>query len=228
MIRLAALLRKTGAFPVATAGFLNFSQPTFMDAVTRCVRKGATAIYVQPYFLISGYYVTGGVPKLVAEAQASYPEVDFYVAEAFGDHPALVSLTRARAEAADPHADAVLLMAHGSPHEAANAPIGRVADALRRRYPHVALGFMEINAPSLAEAAAALAAQGATRLVAAPYFLQLGGHVAEDLPAAVAAIRGQHPGVTVTLADYLSYDPLLLEVIRDRLAACSALEPVGR
>lgn len=218
MIRLAALLRKEGTFPVATAGFLNFSQPTFMDAVACCVRKGATEIYVQPYFLISGYYVKVGLPKLLAEAREAFPDVTFHLAEAFDNHPALVELTYKRALAADPEADALLLMAHGSPHERANAPIFQVAEALRAHYAHTQLGFMELNAPSIAEAAATLAGGGAKRVVAAPYFLQFGGHVTEDLPEAVAEAQAQHAGVTFTRSDYLSYDPLLLEVVSDRLA----------
>ncbi len=219
MIRLAALLRKDGTFEIATAGFLNFSQPTFMNAVARCVRKGATRIFVQPYFLISGYYVSVGVPKLVEEAQIAYPDVTFSVAKAFDDHPALLELTRRRVYEADPDADAVLLMAHGSPHEHANAPIHRVAEALRTRYPHVQLGFMEVNTPTIAAAAAELVQGGAARIVAAPYFLQLGGHVVEDLPEAVAGVTEQHPNTHVTLADYLSYDPLLMDVIKTRLEA---------
>ncbi len=219
MIRLAALLRQEGAFPIATAGFLNFSQPTFIDAVTRCVRKGATEIFVQPYFLVSGYYVTASLPKLIAEAKDTYPDVTFRLAEAFDDHPALVELTYQRALAVDPDADALLLMAHGSPHEAANAPIFRVAEALKAHYGATQFGFMELNTPTIAEAATLLREQGAKRIVAAPYFLQLGGHVAEDLPEAVASAQAQHPEMTFTLSDYLSYDPLLLEVIKTRLAA---------
>ncbi len=219
MIRLAALLRKEGTFPIATAGFLNFSKPTFLDAVTRCVSKGAAHIYVQPYFLISGYYVTVGLPKLIAEAKAAYPNVTFHLAKAFDDHPALVELTYKRALEADPDADALLLMAHGSPHEQANAPIFRAARSLETHYPQTRLGFMEINVPTIAEAAAQLVQGGATRIVASPYFLQLGGHVSEDLPEAVAAAQTEHPGVSITLADYLSYDPLLLGVVRSRLEA---------
>jgi sirohydrochlorin ferrochelatase len=219
MIRLAALLRKEGDFPVATAGFLNFSRPTFLEAVARCVRKGATEIFVQPYFLISGYYVKTGVPKLVAEAEAVFPAVRFHLAEAFDDHPALVALTHKRALEADPEADALLLMAHGTPFEAANDPILRVAEALRAHYAQVQLGFMEINAPTIAEAAASLVGAGAERVVAAPYFLQLGEHVAADLPEEIRRAQRAHPQVPFTQADYLSYDPLLLEVIHDRLNA---------
>ncbi len=225
MIRLAALLRREGTFQIATAGFLNFSRPTFMDAVARSVHKGATEIFVQPYFLISGYYVKTGVPKLIAEAKAAFPEVTFHLARAFDDHPALVALTRKRAEEAAPDADALLLMAHGSPLESANAPIVGVAEALKVHYAHVQLGFMELNAPTIAEAAALLVERGAKRVVAAPYFLQLGEHVAADLPDEIDNARAQHPEVRFSLADYLSYDALLLEVIQDRLAALRERAP---
>ncbi len=218
MIRLAALLRKEGAFPIATAGFLNFSQPTFMDAVARCVAKGAAAIYVQPYFLISGYYVTNGIPKLLQDARAAYPQTNFYLAPAFDFHSALVTLTHTRAQEADPEADALLLMAHGSPHEAANTPIFHVNQALEPHYSQVRLGFMEVNTPSITDAAAQLLEAGTNRIVAVPYFLQLGGHVAEDLPNTIAEIQAGTPECTVTLADYLSYDSRLLEVVRDRLS----------
>lgn len=225
MIRLSALLRKEGHFPIATAGFLNFSQPTFMDAVARCVRKGATTIFVQPYFLISGYYVTNGVPKLVEEAKTAYPQLSFHVAAAFDFHPALVELTLRRAQEADLDADALLLMAHGTPHEHANAAIEGVAEALKAKYTQVQLGFMELNNPSISEGAEKLFAAGAKRVVAVPYFLQLGGHVAEDLPEAVAAAQTRHPSVYWTLANHLSYDPLLLEVVRERLEALTSLTP---
>lgn len=219
MIRLAALLRKEGAFPIATAGFLNFSQPTFMDAVTRCVRKGATHIFVQPYFLISGYYVTNGVPKLLEEARTAYPQIQFWLAPAFDFHPALVVLAYMRARETDPDADALLLMAHGSPHETANTPIFEVAHTLETHYTQVRLGFMEINEPSIPDATAQLVGTGAKRIVAVPYFLQLGGHVSEDLPQAITGTQRKHAQTNITLAHHLSYDPLLLEVVRARLGA---------
>jgi len=219
MIRLAALLRKEGDYPLATAGFLNFSKPTFLDAMRRCVRKGASEIFVQPYFLISGYYVTKGLPKLVAEARAEFPDLPIHVADAFDYHPALAQLVMKRAGEAE--GTALLLMAHGSPFEAATAPIFQVAETLRQtgRFSDVRVSFMELNAPTIAEAVDALVAGGAAQVVAVPYFLQLGGHVAEDLPEEIEAAQVCHPKVSITLTEYLSYDPLLLEVVRARLNA---------
>lgn len=217
MIRLAARLRHTADFPIATAGFLNYSEPTFLDAVTRCVRLGATEIYVQPYFLISGYFVNTGVPKLIAEAQTHFPAVRFFLAGAFGFHKALVDIIRDKARAAEPRADALLLMAHGTPKAADNAPIWQLAACLQAFYPQLHLAFMECNTPTIAEAAETLAKAKAKRVVCCPYFLHLGGHVTEDLPEAVFQAAQAHPKTHFVLADYLSYDERLLTVIKNRL-----------
>lgn len=224
MIRLAALLRKQGVAPVATAGFLNFSQPTVADAVERCARKGATHLTIQPYFLISGYYVKRVLPKLVAEAKAAHPHLTFSVADAFEYHPALVQmlLNRAAAERTEENCG-LLLIAHGTPHAEANAPLYRVVEAIRECSSYqVQMSFMEINEPSIAEGVQALAEQEVAQIVAAPYFLQLGGHVATDLPDAVQAAQTRHSQIKLNLADYLSYDPLLVEVIKDRVTSKSA------
>ena len=231
MIRLAALLREQGTAKIATAGFLNFSQPTVADAVARCVRKGATHIVIQPYFLISGYYVKRALPKLIAEAQAVHPRVTFSVADAFEYHPALVQmvLNRAAVERTEDNCG-LLFIAHGSPHEEANAPIYEVAETIRASadYAAVQVSFMEINAPSIAEGIQTLAQQEVKQIVAAPYFLQLGGHVTSDLPEAVQRARSVHPQVRLALADYLSYDPLLVEVIAQRVTPYLEVEYVSR
>ncbi len=227
MIRLAALLRKQGIAPIATAGFLNFSQPTALDAVERCVRKGATHITIQPYFLISGYYVKRVLPKLVAEAKAAHPHLTFSVTDAFEYHPALVQMVLNRAAAERTEKDCgLLLIAHGTPYTKANAPIDEVAKTIRERSDYkVQMSFMEINEPSIAEGVQTLVDEEVEQIVAAPYFLQLGGHVAADLPEAVQTAQTRHPRIKLNLADYLSYDPLLAEVIAHRVSS-GASKPV--
>jgi sirohydrochlorin cobaltochelatase len=76
---------------------------------------------------------------------------------------------------------------------------------------------MELNEPSIPQAVDQLVAEGAQQTTAVPFFLQLGGHVAEDLPEIIGAARAKHPSVTITLAAYLGYDPLLARVIADRV-----------
>jgi sirohydrochlorin cobaltochelatase len=111
-------------------------------------------------------------------------------------------------------------MAHGSPFPEANAAIYAVAARAQatERYRRVSVSFLGLNEPDIPSAIDELVDDGCTQIAAVPYFLQLGGHVAEDLPAIIAAARVRHPHTDIMLTDHLGYDPLLVEVIADRVA----------
>lgn len=225
MIRHAALLKQNGSADFATAGFLNFSQPTFAEAAQRCAEKGATEIIVQPYFLINGYYVDTVLTKLVKKAKHAHPDIQFTQMQPFGDHPALAQLVIKRLNEAEetrtPLANsdsAILLMAHGTPKEGANKPIYAIAkqvETLSKRSVNVA--FMECNTPSIPEALQTQVSQGFKRITAIPYFLQRGGHVREDLPNAIATAKQKYTTTDIQLAQHLDYDELLIEVIKARV-----------
>jgi sirohydrochlorin cobaltochelatase len=141
-----------------------------------------------------------------------------------GDRPALAELvTKRAAEATNGHAragrHALLLMAHGSPDDRANASFRAIATRLAAtgQYAAVAASFMELNEPSIPQAVDQLVMEGMQQITAVPFFLQLGGHVAEDLPQITGAAHAKHPDVTIKLAGYLGYDPLLARVIADRV-----------
>jgi sirohydrochlorin ferrochelatase len=229
MIRIAARLRERGVAPIAEASFLNFNRPTLAEAVERCVAQGARSIVVQPYFLVAGKYVCEDLPQQVAEQAQRYPQIAFEIAAAFGDHPALVRLAIERAESADLHPvggpAALLLLAHGSPLAEANTPLDRLAERIQATgdYARVAVSYLECNPPSIPDAIDALAAEGMRRIVTVPYFLQLGRHVAEDLPVLIAQAQQRHPHVALTLAPHLGYDRALLEVVVDRVAETLSL-----
>lgn len=80
----AERLRAQRLTPLVAIGYLNYSDPPFIDTVAECVEAGVTRIFVTPYFLVPGYFVKVDLPKAVAEAQARFPAVVFVVAEAIG------------------------------------------------------------------------------------------------------------------------------------------------
>lgn len=253
MIRLAERVHQMGVAPIVQVGFLNYSRPTFAEALDRCVRAGALEVIVQPYFLVPGRFVRSELQALVEAGGAAHPELGLCIAEPFGDHQALARLVLKRAIEADylaanPHITrreipralddgvdwqplherertGLLLMAHGSPEPHANAPIQGVAERIRRygRYAATSVCFMELNQPSIAEAIDAMAGRGITSIVAVPYFLHIGNHVRDDLPAAIAQAQARHPACTIVLAEHLAYDQLLAQVIADRVAEAVAL-----
>lgn len=101
----------------------------------------------------------------------------------------------------------LLIIAHGSRRAASNDEVRALAAAVRtqsgRAYEHVEAAFLELAEPGIPDGLAALAAQGATEIVAFPYFLAAGTHVAQDIPKAIAEFSTAYPGVKVRLTPHL-------------------------
>ena len=96
---------------------------------------------------------------------------------------------------------AIVLFAHGARDPRWAEPFQAVAARIRAADPHcaVALAFLELMSPSLGEAADGLIAGGARRIDIVPLFLGTGGHLRNDLPPLVEAVRTAHPEARVTL-----------------------------
>ena len=99
-----------------------------------------------------------------------------------------------------------------------------VVEEVRARgvYPIVEVGFMECNQPNIPNAIERCVSQGALRIVAVPYFLHTGNHVADDLPSLLEAAQARHPDVQFLMGDYIGRDPAIADIVHDR--AREALE----
>ncbi len=116
--------------------------------------------------------------------------------------------------------DALLVMVHGSPRTIANEDMFLVVDAVRERgiYSIVEVGFMECNKPTIPEAIETCVARGAGRVVAVPYFLHFGNHVANDLPGLLEEAQARYPEIEFLMGDFLGHHELIADVIRERVA----------
>ena len=110
----------------------------------------------------------------------------------------------------------LLLAAHGTESGAGSRTLTAFRDALAAARPglEVALCFLDVARPSLAEALAA--APDGKPTVVVPLLLSTGYHVQTDIPAVV----GGRPHVLVT--PHLGPDPLVVEAVADRLPASGA------
>ena len=101
----------------------------------------------------------------------------------------------------------LLIIAHGSRRAASNDEVRHLADQVRAQagnaYDDVETAFLELAEPSIPEGLAALGARGATEIVAFPYFLAVGTHVAQDIPGAIAEFSAAHPAVKVRMTPHL-------------------------
>jgi sirohydrochlorin ferrochelatase len=116
--------------------------------------------------------------------------------------------------------EALLVMVHGSPKPEANEDMFAVVDEIRRRdiFSVVRVGFMECNAPTIPEAIAECVATGARRVIAVPYFLHIGTHVADDLPRFMEEARKMYPEVDFMLGRAIGQSPKITEVLAHRIA----------
>lgn len=118
----------------------------------------------------------------------------------------------------------ILLFAHGARDPAWARPFETIATHMRAASPAqpVALAYLELMQPSMADAAEALAAQGCTAITVVPLFLGAGGHVRRDLPELVAALRERLPAVSIRATAAIGETDVVTRAI-----ASAALSLVG-
>lgn len=117
---------------------------------------------------------------------------------------------------------AIVLFAHGARDPRWAEPFEAVAARTRAAAPGcaVVLAFLELMAPTLADAVERLAAAGATRVDVVPLFLGTGGHLRNDLPPLVEAVRAAHPVLAIHLHAAIGEHPAVAEAMaRAALAA---------
>lgn len=229
MMRISDRLHQMQILPMVTGGFLNFSQPTFADALERCVQQGAATILVQPYFLIAGRYVQETLHGLIEEASERHLQVRFIRNEVVGTHPLLVQLARQRLELLEEQPSlsvvgcndrrALLVIAHGTPLEHENLPIVQAVQTLQQMlgYGQSKIGYLDCNQPDIPSAFTELAAQGIQEIDVLPYFLHLGRHVRKDLPTHFAEAQERYTDTTIRVARHLDEENILTQICAERI-----------
>jgi sirohydrochlorin ferrochelatase len=125
---------------------------------------------------------------------------------------------------------AVVLIAHGSRHDAANADAAYFARQLQLAglATQVVPAYLELAEPSIPQAVAALIPSRPETIVLLPYFLSGGVHVKRDLAALCQQFESEHSAVHFVLAEPIGRHPLLTAVLSDRLnAALKQPRPAG-
>jgi sirohydrochlorin cobaltochelatase len=109
----------------------------------------------------------------------------------------------------------IILFAHGARDPDWARPLHRLKRMLQERMPEARIeaAFLEHMAPTLEAAAGGLVAGGATELSIVPVFIANGGHLREDLPRRVEALKMLHPGVPVRIAPPIGEVDTILSAI---------------
>jgi sirohydrochlorin ferrochelatase len=194
-------------------------RPAFLEQTTpnlRDVLAGAPAdAVVVPFLLADAYHARTDIPAMIEESGAALEQ-----AAVLGEDPALLSVMRQRLAETGVSPDdedlGVLVVAVGSSSEAANVRTSTVARALRSgtRWAGAEVAFATGPHPGVVEAASHLLANGADRLVIAPWFLAHGRIT--DRVAAYAAAQG------ISMAEPLGSHNLVAATVLDRFDAVAA------
>ena len=109
----------------------------------------------------------------------------------------------------------IVLFAHGARDPEWARPFEAIRDAVRRQRPEcpIALAYLEQMLPTLEDAIAALVQEGASSITVFPLFMAQGGHLRQDLPRILEAIRASHPHVPLALEAALGDVPEITQAI---------------
>jgi len=92
----AAIRQRLASVPVELA-FLEFMAPTLPECARQLIEQGAQKIVVLPMFIARGGHLKKEAPEMIEQLRSTYPEVEFSLGSAIGEHEMVV---QAMAEAA--------------------------------------------------------------------------------------------------------------------------------
>jgi len=78
--------------------FLGLAKPSVPEALAKCLEEGAKEIFIIPLMLFPGRHVKEDIPRLIEEAKARHPRVDFHYAGPLADHALMLELLEAKAK----------------------------------------------------------------------------------------------------------------------------------
>ncbi len=109
----------------------------------------------------------------------------------------------------------IVLFAHGARDPEWARPFEAIRDAVRNQRPEypIELAYLEMMSPTLEDAVASLASQGASAITVFPLFMAQGGHLKKDLPLILDAMRETHPHIPISLESAIGDVPAIIGAI---------------
>jgi sirohydrochlorin cobaltochelatase len=118
---------------------------------------------------------------------------------------------------------AIILFAHGARDPEWAQPFKKIKRALEAKRPGITveLAFLELMEPALPDSVAILADAGHRSITIAPLFMAQGGHLKNDLPKILDALRADYPKTKITLLPAIGDVDAILDAIADWLVGAT-------
>ena len=97
LVDVAALVKRLSGLDCVHFAHMELAEPTIEQGFETCVREGATAVVVHPYFLSPGRHSTSDIPRMVAEAAKAFPGIQYSVTKPLGLHAKICEVVLERA-----------------------------------------------------------------------------------------------------------------------------------
>jgi sirohydrochlorin cobaltochelatase len=109
----------------------------------------------------------------------------------------------------------IVLFAHGARDPEWARPFEEIRSRVRSSRPEypIELAYLELMPPTLEEAIDSLVTQGALAITVFPLFMAQGGHLKQDLPKILDAIRANYPRIPIALEPPIGEVPEILAAI---------------
>lgn len=218
-------VRKAWApLPVQPA-FLEFVEPSILDAVAQMVDQGLREILVLPLFLVPASHLKTDVPAAIHHLRTRYPEVVFRYGRHLGVSPLLTDILDERlreveqvGRRTDRTKTAVLLVGRGSSDPDANSDIAKVARFFweGRQLATVEIAFAGLTGPTLQEGLARCLRLGCETVVVLPYFL-FTGILVKRITQQTADFAASTNGMDMRCGRHLGVHQNLIEALSVRL-----------
>jgi sirohydrochlorin ferrochelatase/(2Fe-2S) ferredoxin len=203
--------------------YVELAQPDLRTALQQTASFFNEVIIV-PFFLFAAGHVKNDVPLAVAEAREKSPHVKFRVAMALGVHPNMARLTAARVEeTARPlnkkhERISVLMVGRGSSDPDANSDFCKLVRIVEEssNYAKVDYSFIAIVKPKVEQALERLIRYNPEAIILQPYLL-FPGRLVQQLEEITAGYVKQYPWMTIKVSKTLGEDPLIFDLIKERI-----------
>ncbi len=101
----------------------------------------------------------------------------------------------------------LLLVSHGSRKEQSNEEVRRLSEKLaeqaKEQFAFTQCAFLELAEPSIPQGLDLCVQAGATQIIVLPYFLAIGRHVSEDIPAEIEKKREQYSHISIKMMSHI-------------------------
>jgi sirohydrochlorin cobaltochelatase len=90
MRRVQSVVRDQVAGVPVELAFLEFMSPTLPECAAQLIAQGADKVVILPMFIARGGHLKKEVPEMLAVLRCTYPNVEFSLGGAIGEHDAVV------------------------------------------------------------------------------------------------------------------------------------------